>query len=354
MRWDVLEYGPRRKLVEIWRNDTGVSFQTAGPALFLEATGSGRCYWVPAAAWTQGTTILGETQTAVTNSIDTFRGGPSLRPEHLFRIPTEGADRLFVEWRGEVTADSTGFALQGAPVNPYGPAYWWSAGSAWASGTFIDDPSLGSSYLNQPQNVCWNSTQYGTNAAVPTGLTDATGENPWGIVGGMQLVTRSLQTLDTDTSTTVGGIHKYNQPFANDQRNFSYRLNMGKLTHNGGSLLPVSQGGLLWGYSATNGAAADISRYPKAGDRLGWIYEIGYPKGHFAYNSTSTVQPISMQNLSIKGLSAVYCAFYEIAPATGVTEAERFLSFATASVTVRGVIRIALVYDGRSTAGGIL
>lgn len=357
MTWNVLEYGPRRRMVEIWNNTDGVTMSRANGVLFtakVDADGLDAfpAYFTPSGTYAAGTSVLGEAGSASTLTADTITSGP-FQSKHIFRIPTEGASRLFIEWRGEVTANSTGFAT-GAGIDGT-VRYFWSTGGAWATGALFDDPSLGSSYLNLPQNICYNSTQYGANAAVMAGLGDTpqvaatnTRVHTWGIVGGAQLAIRSYQTMDTTFTTPFAG------PVLN-QLNYAYRTQMGKLPNAGGSSLlysavtpvgPLSQGGLLWGWTQTSAVA---SHFPTLGDRLGWVYEIGYPKTFSAYNQSSAAASILMSDLSVKGLGAVYCAFCESAPIEGNDAAHRFLTLTNASMIVRGTIRAILVYDDERT-----
>lgn len=322
---------------QIWRNDTGVTLSNAGN-LFLEAGGLARTYWVPKGDWTGlgGTRVTGETDTnQPNNTVDTFRGGPALRREHLFPIDLAdlardgmGFDKMFVEWRGEVVGDSTGFAIGGAPGNNYPRTYWGSSGQCWAAGTFVNNASP--AYLSEPPVVCYKGTEAGKNSSTMAGANSGTATEPFAIVGGFMLTARSFG----DPSLASA-----------DVRQLYPQTSRQQLPHILGFGNALTKAGLLWGYTATDGGGANISRYPKNQDRFGWVYQVGYPSGPSSFHQggiTTAGNPI-ISPLSVTGLAKVWLAIYENAPQVNATP--EFLSFTNASMVVRGAVHVILIRE---------
>lgn len=320
----------RVKRIEIWKNTAGVTLSNGGN-IFLEVGGGGRCFWVPAHDWTglNGTRVTSESDSnQPNNATDTFRGGPSLRREHMFVLDLEtlgggvSYDRLFVEWHGEGAANSSGFALDAAAPSTLARTWWSSDGHAWAAGSFVGG--------KEPPVVCYNTAEAGRNSSPMSGATGATAVEPQIAAGGFSLMVKSWG------DPSIAGAADVRMLYASSTKQvLPFGLNAGQ---------SLSKSGLLWGYSAKS-SGADISRYPVGGDQYGWIYEIGYPAGGGSYYQggiTPTGQGV-YPDLNITGLSRVWLAFWETAPATGATSP--YLNFTSASMSVKGTITAILIND---------
>lgn len=319
----------RVKRVEIWKNTAGVTLSNSGN-VFLEAGGQGRCFWVPPGDWTglNGTRVTSESDSAQpNNTTSTMRGGPSLRQEHIHTIDLDvlgggvSYDRMFVEWNGEITADATGFALDAAAPSTLARTWWYSAGNAWAAGSFTG---------KKPPVVCYNSNEAARNSCPMSGAVAGTAVEPQPAAGGFSLMARSWG----DPSIAGGG----------DARMLYAQMQKNVLPFALGDGSSLSKAGMLWGYSAKS-SGADISRYPKAGDQMGWIYEIGYPVGggSFHQGGMTVSGYANYPELSITGLSKVWLAVWDTAPATGASSP--YLNFTNASMSIRGTITLILLND---------
>ena len=331
---------PRRDLVlplqrDIWRNDTGVVLSNAGN-LFLEVGGGARCSWVPRTNWVgnEGTLITRETPlTAVNNAVDTFRGWPQWRREHVFEVSLKSPDgdypykKLFFEWRGEHVIDSTGFALAGGAPADFTRVWWFSTGFAWACGSFFSETDL--PYATEPFLMSWNTANtgkwYGPPSSISIDFQVLT--QPLEIISGMPLICRSFTPAQAP------------YPAAGEIRNVTHPYSFARHP-TAAETGTMTKGGLIWGSSANGTGGAPF--FPRAGDKLGWVYEVGYPKGMLGHLPGSSVASShSGAELSIAGLQKVYVTFREGAPATGGAPA--WLDFTNASMTVRGRIKAILV-----------
>lgn len=320
----------------IWNNETGITLSNAGN-VFIEATGSGRASMVPAGTRTAGTHITGTAGQASSYTVDNIRGWPFWRREHSFEVNVKSADRLFFEWRGEHTIDSTGFALGGGgiPAN-ISRIYWFSVGRCHAVGSFVYQSNK--SWLREPHSICYNTAQEGTNASVMSGHDAGTNAEAVQIAGGFQLCARPLGGHVGDNTADLRclfpGISRSTVPFDNNFSQFSTSA--------------LSQGGLLWGFTE-RAASVDISRYPKSGDRLGWAYEVGYPDGNMVVgpgitnNAVATSIGQNVGPLRVSGLQKIWVTFVEVAPATGVTPF--WLDFTNASMNIKGTITATRLYE---------
>lgn len=317
----------------IWNNETGFILSNA-TNIFLEAGGSARTSWVPAKDWTglTGTRITGEAEASQpNNTIDMFRGYPAFRREHIFEVRVNGADKLFFEWRGEVVSDATGFAIAAPDV---ARTYYYSKGKCHATGSFVYNDTK--TYMREPPPVCYNTTQFGKISSPMAGVSAATNSQPAQVAGGFNLWARPLGSHswadDTDLRSILGTASSSRIPFDTSSANSGH----------------LTQGGLLWGYYERIGGV-DSSRYPKAGDQYGWIYEVGYPEqvniiSPGTVNVASPCAPtVVVGRLCTTGLQRVWATFYESAPITVASGG--VLNFTNASMTVRGTITCIRIYD---------
>lgn len=330
-----------KRLVTLWKNTSGVTLSNAGN-LFLEAGGGGRAFWVPKANWTglNGNRVTGEADSAQpNNTVDTIRGGPSLRREHIFyldlaQLATGGTgrgaedewDELFLEWRGYHTANSTGFALDGAAPADLSRTWWTSAGFGWAVGSFVEQNAP--QWMKEPPIVCYNTSEAGKNSSPMTGAEAATATEPQVAAGGFQLTVRSF-----GDPTPYGSA---------DPRQLMPMYTRQVLPFYMGAGSALTRGGMLWGYSAVT-SSTDVSRYPKSGDQLGWVLQFGYPRGSYTYyqGGISAGGIINAADLTIRGLSKIWLAVWEIAPVTGASSP--YLDFTTASMSIGGELTAVLI-----------
>lgn len=322
------------KRILVWDNQAGVVLSNAGN-VGLEAGGNAHTYWVPKGDYSAASThVTGEAASQVNNAVDTIRGGPGMWREHLFSVDTRGYDRMFVEWRGEVTAAS-GFALA-SPGASLARAYFFSTGFGWATGVFVEGLE---SYMREPPVVCYNSAQEGKNGSTLGGAASPASIEAQQIANGLVLWCSGLGPANRQNITGT------------DYRNVKTHATAGGLMWDiRAELQPLSTAGMIWGYRQTNGASADISRYPQPGDRLSRTMRIGYNFRAGAYeNSGGGIEPL-IDDLRITGLSRVWFSMAEVFPAT--TTGNLWpggplsrLDFTNASMTLIGKIHVILLKD---------
>lgn len=324
--------------IRVWNNEAGIVLSNAGN-VFLEAGGSARTYCVPAGNWTGlgGNRFTGEADTNTpNNTVDTIRGGPALRREHLFLIEPlklalddEGFDKMFIERRLYVLSDATGFALNAAAPSNLARTYWGSSGFLWGAGSFIqDDTPL---YLKEPPVICYNTNESGKNSSPLAGATGNTAVEPIIVAGGHQLTARSFG----DPDYPLGSF---------DPRQLHAQITREVLPHSLGAGNSLTKAGMIRGYSA-KASGVDISRYPKAGDVYSSCYELGYQDGGGSYHQGGITAAgyTNVPRLSITGLAKIWFAIYDNAPPTGATSP--YLNFTNASMTVGGSIYVTLIRE---------
>lgn len=329
---------PKVQRVDIWNNDSGVVLSNAGN-VFLETGGQARVSWVKKHDYTGlgGTHLNGIAGQVINNAVDTIRGWPGWRLEHVIPLNIdemthgEGCDRLFIEWRGEVTAAS-GFALGGGGLpTDISPTPFYSTGRCHAVGSFVYDTTK--SYRQEPPVICYNTAQRGKMASVMSGGNEATTAFASSIGGGFPLTCRSWGHVWDGT--------------ADLRAHFPWRSR---------SVVPfdtpwqsgiLSQGALLWGVTArgTGGTAY----FPQQGDQRGVIYEVGYEEGGSVVypgvgnlGTPSSIPTVSAP-LRTTGLAHIWLTLFEGAPETKV--APWYLDFDNASMTVKGSITAVMIRD---------
>lgn len=332
------------RIETLWSNQTGVTLSNAGN-IFLEAGGNARTSWVPAGTWGAGTHVTTEAGAAFTNAVDTFRGWPSWRREHTFTVPVKNADRLIFEWRGEVVGDATGFANNAALPANQTRLWWGSTTRCHAAGSFVADAAdADGDYMWEPPIICYNQNQKGNNAQVFAGGSQATGPEPVIAASGFALYTRNLTAIQRiDPNTGLG------DATANSElRHVLPMTGMQKVPFDVGSggSSPIGNCGLLWGFTANGTGGA--SRFPKDKDRLGWMIEVGYADtvmwGVLGAMNAATPSGVAVPlRLRTSGLKYVWVTFIENAPPTGA--ASPYLDFTTASMVVKGKIKVVYMYD---------
>lgn len=321
--------------LRLWENTTGVTVSNAGN-VFLETNGGARTGWVQKGNWPAGVHISGQAGPAINNTVDTLRGYPFWHREHVMSLEVGSADRCFIEWRGQVTAAS-GFALGGGGLpTSVARAYWFSREFAVAFGTFEYDPSV--TFRGEPGNVCYNVNQLGKNASVMAGNDQNTNLDPAVIHPSFRLLTRSFIGHAQDT-TNNDWRQVHRSSIGISKIPFDNAVNV---------MSDQARGGVMWGYTQRD-SSVDNSRYPQAGDQLGFIFEIGYPDidsyGSQVIQNTATPQnmvPVTGP-LRVSGLARIWFSIYTTCPATKA--APYWLDFDTvgASLTVIGSVTAHLV-----------
>ena len=328
----------RVKRVLVWDNQVGVVLSHAGN-VGLENTGNAHTYWVPKGDYTGkgGTHLTDPAGAAPNNAVDTVRGGPGLWREHMFSVDVRGYDRMFVEWRGEVTAAS-GFALTGAGLS-LPRSYYFSVGVGWATGTFTSEDTL--RYMREPPVVCYNAAQEGNNASALGGAT-TDGVEAAQIAGGMPLWCNGMGPLNRQNQTDARLVKTHG----------AAPSLMWDLKSNGSG--PLSVGGMLWGRQQTNITGTDTSRHPLAGDRLYRAMQIGYSNSVGAFEGNGAVGEMWNRDFKISGLARVWFAIAELFPETAASVGLLWpggpaskLDWATssASMTIIGKIHVILIRD---------
>jgi hypothetical protein len=335
----------------LWRNDAGFTMSAAANQ-FPEVGGSARCSLVPEGNWVTagaGTLVTGESPGTPVNNAGadwvygnrTFRVGtairgyPALRREHLFEIPCEGYDKLFLQWRGEVVNDATGMTLHASAPADVARTWWGSTEFGFAVGSLYDSSEL--TYMRDPRLVTWNTANYGKFHSTMTGVDASSNEQAIEMLGGMPLVCRNFYPMDAGNSDNRTHMLKAAHQRLPWQHNQTF----------------IGQGGLLWGYTERV-ASVNNSRYPKAGDKLDTIIEIGYPTTFSPqWNGSSiNLQVNTTMGLSISGLSKVWGNILFNAPSEGASAgfpggaATAYLEFDTSIYTVRGSLVAKLVRLG--------
>lgn len=261
---------------EIWVNDVGADSWADNE------TDGRRIFWVPgdSVSWpvdaAPGGGLRQYDDTAsgfatLTHAVDEFKGGPAVRREHYFDIPTLGYQRLWIQWSGECVS-SAGFNPIGVGA-PNGRSFFGDELFCQAHGMCFTDPKLRMTVA--PPAVIYNDQSHG-------GLLSTMGQSDSG------------GARDDDAALWANSMRLYcmapgqSFPGFSNPRGYLYgacppALTPGYLSVSSNVLTkPV----LFYGYVEFDGvgvarAAPPVngvgSRMPLAGDRYGFLLHIGWP-----------------------------------------------------------------------------
>lgn len=304
---------------EIWSNENG--------ALSYDEENSGQRYsWIPGGVQTfpphglnpgDPGRMLNDTALGapLNPAVDAFVGGPASRREHQFEIPVRGYDRLFIEWSGECVSTS-GVTIDPAVLGPASTIVEWC------------DTLLGAAHgvgYVHPKRA---------HTRFPQALVRNLQEDPHNFSG-------------FGNSQAGGGSDDIFTRAANTKRLYirgpgiNFRsLGAGRGKYMGmtnQSIVPASQypagsttlaeGTLWWGYTHYDAGGVPInsppvngtgSRLPRAGDRYGFIIEVGWPDQcpvDYVFEPTAAGPMFDCGPLRVEHLERVYIQLVALMPA---------------------------------------
>lgn len=340
---------PRRRVLTLWAVDA------PGADFWEENNGGRRVFWAPGGVnnpyalsptgvYPTGTTYYGASVAQGDFSAgDGTYGGPDVRPEHIFRIPVRGFDELWIQWAGELVSFAGITSNRGTALTR---TFVGTNIHAFAYGMPVSDSER--SYASLPPVLCYALSQQGKSSSVMGNYVagGATSGEACGIAGGHSLWVTSPGFAGSDVAL-------------NDARRSSGR-EMHQPLFGQQPLFRATLAKHIWGYSENTGT--DISRFPVAGDRYGFILKIGLPPtfGTDAHASPwptadygGGVQiPIPIQNayggtcdaageLRVTGLDTVFFALMD--QASGWTTDTTYGGAGTTHAFIKGRLRAVLV-----------